>query len=204
MNQQEKLQPASASMSPQPSPELQDEFTLLMSLHLDGLLDEAEISQFEAYMQRYPRLARQWREWQHLHERLVAEPHVLPPVDFVSKVEQSLVQQGRRRQLWQGMALGILILVLWGGLFATVAGLGALMLVNDGGWLNDMIHQLAFLSSTLGYWLRTGRTLISTLVDLPQAFLICSLYITVAVILLSLWIRFLRRTTASESPLLSS
>jgi hypothetical protein len=204
MNQHEKLQPVGAWTLPQPSPALQDEFTLLMSLQLDGLLDEAEVGQFEEYVQRYPIFARQWREWQHLHGQLVAEPHVLPPVDFVSKVEQSLVQQSRRRQLWQGMALGLLIVVLWGGLFATVAGLGALILVNDGGWLNDMIHQLAFLSSTLGYWLGTGRTMLDTLLGSPQALLICSLYITVAAILLSLWIRFLRRTTEAETLSLSA
>jgi hypothetical protein len=199
MSDEKIFQATGQGSSPQPTAALQDEFTLLMSLRLDNLLDETELAQFDTYVQSYPLFARQWRDWQRLHQQFEAAPHVAPPRDLVNRVEVGLVQQARRRRLWQGLALGATIMLLWGGLLATVAGLGTMLLFNEGGWLNDLIHQLAFISVTTGRWVATGRATINTLVASPQAAVLGLCYVTLAVVLLSLWVRFLRRTTSAET-----
>lgn len=185
--------------TPQPTLEMQEEFTLLMSLQLDGLLDSNEQQQFDSYLEHYPFFARQWQEWQRLHQRMIATPHVEPPPDFVERVGLCLLQGERRRRLWQGILFGGLVVLLWGGLAATLVGLGAFLLFSSGSRLSDLIYLLAYLSSTVGHWFTMLWDSLGAIVASPQAVVMLLLYITVATVLLSLWVRFLRRTTASPS-----
>ncbi|RIK34669.1 MAG: hypothetical protein DCC55_32715 [Chloroflexi bacterium] len=186
------------SPSPQPTPEMQEEFTLLMSLRLDNLLDSSEQQQFDSYVERYPLLARQWQEWQRLHQQIAATPHAEPPPGFVDRVELCLVQFERRRRLWQGILFGGLVVLLWSGLVATIVGLGAFLLLSQGVQLNDLIYLLAYLSSTVGHWFAMLRDSLGAIAASPQTMVMLLLYVTLATILLSLWVRFLRRTTTGQ------
>lgn len=187
------------SPKPQPTLEMQEEFTLLMSLQLDGLLDGDEQQQFDSYLEHYPLFARQWREWQRLHHQMVATPHVEPPPDFVERVGLCLLQSERRRRLWQGLLFGALIVFLWSGLAATVVVLSAFLLFSQGARLNDLIYLLAYLSATVGHWFTVLWESLGAIAASPQAVVMVLIYVTVATLLLSLWVRFLRRTTDSPA-----
>ncbi len=179
----------------QPTPTMEEEFMLLMSLRLDDLLDEAELRQFEHYVSQYAALARQWREWQQLHQAIQAAPYAEPSINFLSKVEQSVLQQNRRRQLWRGLLFGSLIICLWMVLLVTTMGLGAYLLMNQGGWLTSLLYNLAYVSSAVADWLGLVRSTFDSVVVLPQAPLVGVAYLSLSVVLLSAWVRFLRRTT---------
>ena len=51
---------------PAAPPEVLEEFALLMSLALDGLLDADEQARFAALLDRYPELAEEWDTWRAL------------------------------------------------------------------------------------------------------------------------------------------
>jgi hypothetical protein len=184
----------------QPTLEMREEFTLLMSLALDGLLDASEQQRFDAYLTRYAAFAEQWRDWQHLHQQMIAAPHVEPQADFVGKVGLCLLQQGRRRRLWQGALLAFLLATLWIGLVATVLGLGAFFLLNQGNWLSSLIQSLAQLSSSTAISVATLRTSLAQWLGSPQVVALCLGYLTLDILLLSGWFRFLRQTTADPEP----
>ena len=45
-----------------PPPHVQEEFSLLMSMALDELLDSSEHAEFDSYLATYPTLAREWQD----------------------------------------------------------------------------------------------------------------------------------------------
>ncbi|HMN29511.1 MAG TPA: hypothetical protein PKE45_15280 [Caldilineaceae bacterium] len=183
------------NLPPQPTQEIVEEFSLLMSLCLDDLLDVAERQRFEAYLARYSALAHRWRDWQRVHHKLWSAPHMEPPAGFVLRVETRLLQQDRRRHLWQGAFFALCLVGVWVGMLLLATGLGAYLLFNQGDWLTDVIHNLAYFSSTAANWLSTLRNSTYTLAASPQAMALCLGYIALAAILLSAWFRFLRQTT---------
>jgi hypothetical protein len=187
---------AMPQMNPQPTPEVQEEFLLLLSLRLDNLLDSAEEKQFQEMIHFYPACALAWGHWRRLHQQLVAEPAVEPPANFVQNVESCLLQQDRRGRLWQGLLIGLFVVLLWGGLLATTVGLGAYMVFNQSNLLGDLIRNLAIFSSTVSQWLTTLRTALDAFVATPQATALAICYLALAAVMLSFWIRFLRRTVA--------
>lgn len=178
----------------QPTPAMQEEFTLLMSLRLDGLLDQEALDRFDDYVQRYPAFARQWREWQQIHARMTNAPHEEPPTEFVSRVELRIVHAERRLRLLHGVLLGMVLALLWGALSATVVGLGAFLFVNQGHWLSDVIHNLAFVSSTLAHWSAALGNMWSAIFSSPQMTAVALAYVALAAVMLSWWVRFLRKS----------
>jgi anti-sigma factor RsiW len=181
-----------------PTPEGEAEFSLLMSLALDNLLNQEEDRRFQYYLQSFPVCNREWRTWQQVHRRLQSAPTAEPPVDFVQKFEARLIQQERRRQLWQGALIGGLVLVLWGGLFFTIAGLSVYLLVNQAAWSGELIHRLVYSASAINQWGGTLRRALETFMGTPQAAGVGIGYLAVAIVLLSWWIRFLQRTTHAQ------
>ena len=67
-------------------PAILEEFYWMMSLALDGLLDDADQVQFEAHQAQYPNLAALWTEWQDVHIRLDELPHAEPAPGFVARL----------------------------------------------------------------------------------------------------------------------
>jgi anti-sigma factor RsiW len=106
-------------------PAILEEFYWMMSLALDGLLDDADRTQFEAHQAQYPDLAALWTEWQNLHVRLDELPHAEPASGFVARFEVRLAQQEalqQRRVLT--FSLVVAVLAAFGAIAATV-GTGA-------------------------------------------------------------------------------
>jgi hypothetical protein len=87
--------------------------------------------------------------------------------------------------------------LLWGGLLATTVGLGVYVLFNQSTLLGDLIRNLAFFSSAVSQWLMTVRNALNAFVATPQATALAICYLALAMVMLSLWIRFLRRTVAT-------
>ncbi|MEZ4612782.1 MAG: hypothetical protein R2838_21490 [Caldilineaceae bacterium] len=109
--------------APQPVPPaaVEEEFFMLMSMALDGLLDADEQMRLDDYVAAYPALAARWDEWQMLDGQLAALPHVAPPVNFMAHFETRLTQQERRRRLWWGFGFGALVALLAVGMVAGVS-----------------------------------------------------------------------------------
>ena len=78
LHDQRMPDPQMSGAQPQPPQAVQEEFTWMMSLALDGLLDEVERAQFEEYQTQYPALAALWGEWQGLDRKLGLMPHAAP------------------------------------------------------------------------------------------------------------------------------
>lgn len=178
--------------------EAQEEFTLLMSLRLDELLDAEEEQRFQGYLSQHAQCAQQWRRWQQLHLRFAQAPHMEPPLNFASQVATRLEQQERQRQLWWGAAVGALFMVLWLGMLLGTLAFGLILVMNQPVWMSDLIHNLAYLGATtqqaLALWWNSFNTFLST----PQAQGMGIAYLALAIALLMLWVRVLRRTTRIE------
>jgi hypothetical protein len=200
MNEQ-TVDNAQISGQMRPTPEIEAEFVVLMSLRLDGLLDDVERQRFEDYLVCYTALAAQWQEWQQLHRWFDCAPHMDPPANLAANVTRTLLQQARRRRLWQGLLFGAFVMTLWIGVAVAGIWLGALLLLNDGSWVSNLIHNLAFLSSISSHWWRTVSNLIASFGESPQAIGASLAYIALAAVMLSLWVRFLQRTTQGAAPI---
>ena len=178
-----------------PTPEVQEEFGLLISLSLDDLSDDTEQQRIQGYVEQYPVLARQWRSWQLLDRQLTLTPSAEPLTGFVERFELRLVQQDRRRLLGRNLLIAALIIVVWGGMLVGGTALVAYVLLYQGNWLVELVHTLAYYGAAATRWVETFWHAFTSLVATPQAigFAIC--YVMVAGALLALWVRFLRQTT---------
>jgi hypothetical protein len=179
------------------TPEGQEQFTLLMSLSLDDLLDDAGQQHFQHYLERYPTLARQWRSWQTLDRHLTLAPSVEPSGGFVQRFEERLAQQGRRSLLGRNLWIAIFIILVWGGMLAGGVTLFAYVLLYQGSWLVGLVHNLAYYGAVVTQWLTTAWNTMEAWVVTPQAIAFALVYIVMSGALLVLWIRFLRHTTQS-------
>ncbi|MFN8493445.1 MAG: hypothetical protein U0350_37950 [Caldilineaceae bacterium] len=185
-------QPASEQLPPL---EVQEEFSLLMSLSLDALLDRAEEHRFQTYLLQYPVLARQWRDWQLLDRQFTLTPAAEPAIGFVERFEARLAQQERRRLLWRNLLIGTLIILVWGGMLVGGTALAAYVLLYQGGWLVDLVHTVAYYGAALSKWLEATWTTLTDLLETPQAIGFGVCYVLIAGGLLAIWVRFLRHTT---------
>ncbi len=193
--QREQRAPSGAP-SGAPSAIEQEEFILLMSMALDGLLDEREKQRLEGLAERHPALAAQWASWQRMDQELHAAEHMAPPPDFVRNVEAALLkQEGRRRVVW-GAAFGVLAALLWIGLLAGTLALGAYALFNGSAALSALLHNAAYTAT----WIRDAwQTLwgaTAALLGTQQARLFALSYALVTAALLLGWVYFLRRSTS--------
>jgi len=178
-----------------PAAALQEEFSWLMSLALDGLLDAQEQVQFQASLVRYPLLARQWHSWQRLDQQLTLLPAVEPTLGFVKRFEHRFQQQERRQLVWRNWFVGAFIVLVWGGLLVGGTALGAYVLLYQSDWLGEVVHTLAFTFATVSQWFVTLSAALSSLVATPQAIGFGLGYLVAAGALLAYWVRFLRHST---------
>jgi len=186
----------------QPTVAVQEEFGVLMSLALDGLLDDSEQDRFQAHLDQYPSLARQWRSWQLLDRQLTLMPAVEPKLGFLHRFETRLEQQERQRFVWRNLLIATFIILIWGGLFVGTVGLGAYVLLYQSEWLGAFVHTVAFYFDTVTRWFATLRAAFISLIATPQAVGFGLAYLCAAIALLILWVRFLRQSTQVSEPVL--
>ena len=188
----ERLMPA-----PQPVPPaaVEEEFFMLMSMALDGLLDADEQMRLDDYVATYPALAAERDEWQMLDGQLAALPHVAPPVNFMAHFETRLTQQERRRRLWWGFGFGALVALLAVGMVAGVVAFGAFVMFNQSAWLSELVHGVAFGWVALLQWVDVLRNAALAVAGAEQMRTLGLVYALVSAALLTGWVFFLRRTT---------
>ncbi|MCB0079461.1 MAG: hypothetical protein KDE47_00950 [Caldilineaceae bacterium] len=175
------------------------DFALVMSLALDGMLDAQEERQFRADLERYPLLAEQWQRWQEMDARILAEPAIAPPADFLDKVSARLAKEQRRKQLWFGMLVGWLSVCLWVIMITGLLAGGMFILSNQGPWLADQVRNITHLVNTWRNWQETLAGTAGAMASMPQTWLIAMGYLTLTATILAYWTRFLRRSTQALS-----
>lgn len=178
-----------------PPDQVQDEFTVLMSLALDNLLDRDEQETFDAYLASYPTLANEWLDWQALDAQLRSAPIIAPPANFLLNFEAKLAQRERRRHLWWGFAFGAVAVMLWLAVMAGVASLGAFVLLGQPDWLTQLIHNLAFAYASVTNGIASLSATAGAIAGTAEARTFGLIYLLVSFSLVTAWIFFLRHST---------
>lgn len=176
-------------------------FDLAMSLALDGLLDDDELAQFHADIEYYPLLANQWATWQELDEKLMAEPSVMPPIDFVQNFEMRLSKEQRRNRFWFGATIAAITITLWASIIIGTLSAGAYMAVNQSAWVTDQIQSVAYLLHGFTVWIQSTvgalNIVIGTALVSPQMWGIALVYTALMGGILVYWTRLLRRSMST-------
>lgn len=172
-----------------------EEFLLLMSLALDDLLDEAEQQQFVRYQEQHPALAVEWQDWQGMHQRMNAMPHAMPSPNFVDRFELRLIQQERRRRLWQGMWIGIVTFCLWFTATAGLVSVGTYLFVNQSSFVSTIVQNVTLFFASIATWLESLALALNTFATTPQAMGLGAGYLVLTMSMLVGWFFYLRRST---------
>lgn len=171
-----------------------DEVLWLMSLALDGELDEAAAARLDALLREDVTLADDWQRWQQIDAELAQARSLEPPRDFAEKLDMRLLQWERRRKLRMGIVFGVAAVALWVSALAGVIGLGAFFWSNQMAWMGGILHEVAL------WWValrQVGVSLmgsIDVLLNAPQTWAILACYATLAVGVLTSWFSWLRRS----------
>jgi len=101
-----------------------EKMTALMSLALDGLLEEQDRRRLEQHLDVCPSCRGEWQAMREIATLFEGSPMVGPPLGFAIRVERRLAEQDkRRRRLFGGMA------VVTSGLSLAGLTVGALVLL---------------------------------------------------------------------------
>lgn len=175
-----------------------DEAMLLMSLALDGLLDEADENRLQLMLAADAGLRDTWRTWQKMDALLVELPHAEPSAGFVGRFEQNLEARERRARRRRQALFASAAAVAWLSTAAVVVLLGWALLSNQAQWMNDFVRELVFYPSAAAIWLRAVQTSLSALIGEPESLALVSSCAVAASLLLYGWLLVLRRTTREE------
>jgi hypothetical protein len=91
--------------------------------------------------------------------------------------------------------VGVLFVLLWGGMLMGTVALGLMLVMNQPVWMSNLIHNLAYLNATLQQGITLGWNSFNSFLATPQAQGLGIAYLVLAMALLTLWVRILRRTT---------
>lgn len=171
-----------------------DEWGLLMSLALDGLLDGDEQQRLDRHLTSCEPCQQQWQIWQTIDDSFQAPPWVMPSVDFAQKVDARIeaVQTGRERRV--AWALALLTFFVWAAGFAGTGVLFTLLIYNGVGWFAETIQWLSSAWRTLT---AVATPLWGVLVGLSQNPNTVGLllgYLALALVMLTAWGYLLRRS----------
>jgi hypothetical protein len=173
---------------------VQEDFYWMMSLALDGVLDEADRAAFESYQAQYPALAALWIEWQGLDRKLDLLPHMEPAPGFVARFEVRLAQhEAQQQQRVLAFSLAAVALVA----LIAVAGAGwaiTWLTSTQGPWLGEQIRNFVVLSATAGAWVDALIDTLGALANTPQAQALGMMYVVVAIVMIFGWVQLLRRS----------
>jgi hypothetical protein len=175
-------------------PAVLEECYWMMSLALDGLLDEVDRARFEAHLALYPTLTRLWLEWQSLHHRLDELPHAEPAPGFVDRFEARLAAQEEAQQqrvLTWSLVAALLVAL---GAAGAMLGTGAYIMAAHGAWLGEQLHNLVYTSIVIDNWFDAFVDSLGALAGTPQAQALGMMYVIVALIMIFGWVQLLRRS----------
>lgn len=140
------------------------EYTLLMSMALDGEAAPAAVQQLEAHMTECQACAATWEHWRAIDKRLAAAPWTVAPADLAEKVAARLAEREatKKRSFWLGSGL----LVSWFAVLAiSMIAVGLLAF-----WGGNHPREVAVLLSALAQLLSGGSRLLRGIGTLTGSF----------------------------------
>lgn len=171
-----------------------DEQGWLMSLALDGELDEAEAARLEELLAKDGDCQADWQRWLALDEELRRVPCVLPPPDFASRFDSRLALWERRRKLRMGVLFGLAALAIWTSALLGVIGLGVFFWANQVEWMTGAVNQMTLWWLVLTSAVETIVSGARLLLGSPQVWMVVVCYLALAAAILSGWFAWLRRS----------
>lgn len=171
-----------------------DEQAWLMSLALDGELDEADAARLEELLANDSACFTDWQRWQALDDELRHMPCVLPPVDFAGRFDARLALWERRRKLRTGILFGLAALAIWVSALAGVIGLGVFFWSNQVEWMAGAVNQATLWWLLVTNAVETVLSGVQLFVETPQTWVVLVSYLGVTVAILSGWFTWLRRS----------
>lgn len=174
-----------------------------MSLRLDGLLGEAERARLDAHLASCPACAARWQAMQQVSTLLAAEPLALPMAGFTERVRQRVAALPTRQVSWPLVrrprvavlagVVALAALVTLAGLVAVLTGHAiSLMQIPLAG-----LKSLTTLVATAASLWRVGRLVVDVALLTPsRLFLLTDCLL--GLVLLTLWVRLLRRPLAGQ------
>jgi len=175
------------------------DYTLLMSLALDGEATPAEESRLQEHLRTCTACAAIWDRWQILDRRLATAPLVAPPADLVAKVMAQVDERElrRRRARWFGSGL----LVSWLGVILLGLAVTATLVILGTRYPQLVRTALAGAFEVIDGigWLLIGLTTCASNLGAPAIAASVGLLATLTCILgmLWLWIMGHNRTRAA-------
>lgn len=172
-----------------------DEYGLLMSLALDNMLEGQEAEALDIHLSTCSACNRQWQIWQTINRQFQMAPLVLPPANFVKRVEAQLAHRQKEPDVRVGILLAVLTFIIWGIGLAGVGILLGFLIYNQIGAFNETLHWLTYAWTALTVVGSSIGRLILSLSENPSALgaLVC--YIALTIVSLLAWSRLLQRST---------
>jgi len=165
------------------------DYTLWMSLALDGMLTPDEKQALYAHLDMCPACHAIWQSWASIDQQLRAAPMVAPAPGFVARLEA----RQRARTLRHRGAIGALLLLsgaisTWSVLFLSAALASIWWLVNHPSVLIPFVRFATVVMDAVAIWLKLARMLGESLMALfGQPTVV--VYALVMLILAMIWIR---------------
>lgn len=120
--------------------------TVMMSLALDGFLDEAERQAFHGHLQHCQNCHDRWLKWQQLGDMLQMEPLLGPAPGLVARVDQRIGAYDKRRErLLGGLVLVGGTVLIWSLLVLGAALAGSVWLAANPGAQVQALELLGYL-----------------------------------------------------------
>ncbi|HNU05743.1 MAG TPA: zf-HC2 domain-containing protein [Anaerolineae bacterium] len=93
------------SLTTQPTPAAQHDYSHLMSLALDGMLSAGEQEDLDQHLAACPACQRTWGKWQRISQVLTVEPFAGPSLGFALRLDSAMQRRELRRQRLAAVAI---------------------------------------------------------------------------------------------------
>ena len=95
------------------------------------------------------------------------------------------------------LASVVIATVLLASIAATITTLGAgvFVLLTQGQWIGQQIHQVAYFSTSMSNWFSAVTVSLNTLANTPQAQILGLVYLAIVATLILTWVQLLQHST---------
>lgn len=175
-----------------------EEGFMLMSLALDGLLNEEEEARLFSLIADDEALDTSWKQLQKVDALLTQTPRAIPAADFTARFDSRLDKKMGRARVRKRIALAMLAIIGWLSVVTVVAAAGWYLWANQTQWMSDFVRELVYYPSAVSIWTRAVQSTLSATLSEPQSIAFVFSYAAAGALLLTGWMWFLKRTTREE------
>ncbi len=181
-------------MIPETDTTRHDDWTMLMSLALDGLLDSDEQQRLDLHLSDCEPCQHQWQIWQSIDNSFQAPPWVIPTADFVQRVDQRIETLQTVRERRVAWTLALLTILVWAVGFAGTGLLFTLLIYNGVGWFAETLQWISNAWRTMTTVATTLWGVVVGLSQNPNTINLLLGYVALALAMLTGWGYLLRRS----------